>query len=108
VTPSRIFAIAVLLWVASELGVWLLRRSRATGSSGTFSATNLVLWGTIGVAAGLAIVTQRLAFAHIGGSGQLLLWLGLGVFAAGSVIRWWAITALGRFFTSDLVIQSGH
>jgi protein-S-isoprenylcysteine O-methyltransferase len=108
VTPSRIFTLTVLLWVASEFGIWLFRRSRAPGSSGTFSVANLVLWGTIGAAVGLAIITQRFAFAHIGGSGQLLLWLGLGVFATGVAVRWWAITVLGRFFTSDLVVQSGH
>jgi len=108
VTPSRIFTLCVLLWVASEFGIWLFRRSRQAGSSGTFSVANLVLWSTIGVAVYVALRVQRLAFAHIGGSGQFLLWLGLSVFAVGVFIRWWAITVLGRFFTSDLVVQTGH
>lgn len=100
--------LCVSLWVASELGIWLFRRSRQAGSSGTFSIPNLVLWGTIGVAVYVALRVQRFGFAHIGGSGQMLLWLGLGVFMAGVAIRWWAISVLGRFFTSDLVVQTGH
>jgi protein-S-isoprenylcysteine O-methyltransferase len=107
-TPSRIFTLLVVLWVASEFGIWIFRRSRAAGASGTFSSANLVLWGTIGLAVWLAIIAQRRTFAHIGGSSQLLLWAGLCVFAAGAAVRWWSITVLGRFFTSDLVVQQGH
>lgn len=34
--------------------------------------------------------------------------LAVALFAAGLVIRWWAIVTLGRFFTVDVVIEKDH
>jgi protein-S-isoprenylcysteine O-methyltransferase len=108
VTPSRLFTLLAGLWVASEFGIWFFRRSKGSRSSGPFSISNVVLWGTIGVAVWAALSVRRSSFAHIGGSGQLLLWIAMAILVAGIAVRWWAIVVLGRFFTSNLVVQSGH
>jgi protein-S-isoprenylcysteine O-methyltransferase len=34
--------------------------------------------------------------------------IGLGVMLAGLLLRWWSIAHLGRFFTVDVMIASGH
>jgi len=107
-TAAKLFTLLVGLWVASEFGIWLFRRSRGGTSSGQFSVANLVLWGTIGVAVFAALSIRRFTSAHVGGSSQLLLGIAMGVFVIGIAIRWWAITVLGRFFTSDLAVQPGH
>jgi protein-S-isoprenylcysteine O-methyltransferase len=107
-TVARFFTWLIFLWVASEFGIWLFRRSKASRSSGQFSVSNIVLWGTIGAAVWAALAVRRFHFAHIGGSSQFLLWAALAVFVAGLALRWWAIIVLGRFFTSDLAVQPGH
>ena len=107
-TVSRFFTWLILLWVASEFGIWLFRRSKASRSSGPSSVSNIVLWGTIGVAVWAALNVRRLSLAHIGGSSQGLLWAAMAVVVAGLALRWWAIVVLGRFFTSDLAVQPGH
>jgi protein-S-isoprenylcysteine O-methyltransferase len=108
-TAAQLFTLLVLLWVVSEFAIWLFRRSKGGTSSGQFSVSNLVLWGTIGAAVWTAMLAQRrLPFAHIGGSSQSLLYVAFAVFLAGIAIRWWAIIVLGRFFTSDLAVQPGH
>ncbi len=35
-------------------------------------------------------------------------WISLGIFAAGTVLRWWAIHYLGRFFTVDVAVAADH
>jgi len=107
-TVSRFFTWLVLLWVASEFGIWLFRRSKSGRSSGPSSVSNIVLWGTIGVAVWAALNVRRFSLAHIGGSSQVLLWVAMAVVVAGLALRWWAIVVLGRFFTTDLAVQPGH
>jgi protein-S-isoprenylcysteine O-methyltransferase len=108
VTPARLFTLLAGLWVASEFGIWLFRRSKGGRSSGQFSVSNVVLWGTIGLAVWAALSVRRFSFAHIGGSSQLLLWVAMAILVTGIAVRWWAIVVLGRFFTSDLAVQPGH
>ena len=38
----------------------------------------------------------------------LVHWIGVGVFAAGLGLRWWAIAWLGRLFTFDVSIAADH
>lgn len=35
-------------------------------------------------------------------------WIGLGIFAVGTALRWWSIFHLGRFFTVDVAIAADH
>jgi protein-S-isoprenylcysteine O-methyltransferase len=107
-TPARFFTLLVGLWLASEFGIWLFRRSKGSRSSGPFSVSNVVLWGSIGAAVWAALSVRRFSFAHIGGSSQLLLWAALAILVVGIAVRWWAIVVLGRFFTTDLAVQPGH
>ena len=107
-TVARLFTLLVFLWVASEFGIWLFRRSKSGRSTGQFSVSNLVLWGLVGVSLCAAFLARRLSWAHIGGSSQSLLFVAIVVLLVGIAIRWWAIVALGRFFTSDLAVQAGH
>lgn len=40
--------------------------------------------------------------------GRELAVVGVVLFAAGLLLRWWAIVTLGRFFTVDVVVEKDH
>jgi protein-S-isoprenylcysteine O-methyltransferase Ste14 len=40
--------------------------------------------------------------------GKAFAIVGVVLFAAGLILRWWAIITLGRFFTVDVVIEKDH
>jgi protein-S-isoprenylcysteine O-methyltransferase Ste14 len=60
-----------------------------------------VIGGVVG-----AIKLARGHAGEIGTGAWPLFGIGLVLMAAGIVIRWWAIIALGRFFTPDVRVQS--
>lgn len=62
-----------------------------------------VIGGFIG-----AIKVARGHTGEIGTGAWPLFFVGLVLMVAGLVIRWWAIIALGRFFTPDVRVQSGQ
>lgn len=95
------------VYLASELLLTITRRSRGGGIKQDQS-TLRVLWLVIigSVAAGLyvrshwpvAVLPHREFFAS----------LGVVLFIAGLVLRWWSIIVLGRFFTVDVQIATDH
>ncbi len=96
-----------LTYLASEL---VLRFSRRSGGNARQSdgGSLAFLWVSIGAGIGLGI---WLAFAvPVAGfplspaASRLVVALFLG----GLVLRWWAILALGRFFTVDVAIATDH
>ena len=96
-----------LIYLVSEVALQYFRRSsgrtkRADG--GSF----YVLWITItlGIIGGIA-VTHFLPAYHFSLPRAVAQILGT-VFAAGLVLRWWAIISLGKFFTVDVAIASDH
>lgn len=71
---------------------------------GSHRAIWLVLAPTIAIA---AVVAKRLPAASfvLGAAGWAAV---AGLFAAGTFLRWWAIRALGRWFTVRVAIRDGH
>ena len=95
-------------FVVSEGALALTRRSARAGSPGPDRGSLLLLWAVNFVAVTLAFI-----FAS-GRSGYRLPseipWrlIGTGVFVAGTILRWWAIRHLGRFFSVDIAIAKDH
>jgi protein-S-isoprenylcysteine O-methyltransferase len=102
-----ISALLGLLYGLSEAGLGFLKRSRDDSVDADRNSLRL-LWITIllSVTAGL-LASYRLPQAAIGG-GAPLFWSSCAVFAAGLSLRWYAIVYLGRFFTVNVAIHSGH
>jgi protein-S-isoprenylcysteine O-methyltransferase len=98
------------LFVVSEVGLALSRRSRATGTaSSTPDRGSLrMLW----IVTTLAVTGAFEIFGH--GIGPFLQpaanWRAAGValFALGFVLRLWSIYHLGKFFTVDVAIAQDH
>ncbi|MEO8065172.1 MAG: isoprenylcysteine carboxylmethyltransferase family protein [Pseudomonadota bacterium] len=103
------FPIPAILGIAyglSEVGLGLLKRSR-DDSVDADDSTLRTLWITIVLAVTAGIVASiRVPAAAIGLS--MLVWVGCALFALGLVLRWYSIVYLGRFFTVNVAIHSGH
>jgi protein-S-isoprenylcysteine O-methyltransferase len=91
----------------SELALSLFKRSRGTARQAD-GLTLRLLWITILVSVAVAVLSATL----LPQAGSRLLEsfypLGLSLFVAGLLLRWWAIVHLGRFFTVDVAIADDH
>jgi len=91
----------------SEVALGLFKRS-GTKSAGTDRSSLRVLWLVILLSVTAAIVAALVlpqARSHWLARGYAL---GVALFAAGLVLRWYAIVYLGRFFTVDVAIAADH
>jgi protein-S-isoprenylcysteine O-methyltransferase len=99
----------MLLGVAyglSEAGLGLLKRSRDDSVDADDSSLRM-LWITImlAVTAGF-LVSSRAPAAAI--ANRAVFWAGCALFGLGLALRWYSIMYLGRFFTVNVAIHSGH
>jgi protein-S-isoprenylcysteine O-methyltransferase len=105
--PIPFPALLGILYGLSEAALGFVKRSR-DDSVDADDSTLRVLWIVILVSVTSAIVVaSKVSAAHIG-TGPALLWPGCALFAFGIVFRWYSIIYLGRFFTVNVAIHSGH
>lgn len=100
-------ALLGLVFGVSEIGLGFLKRSR-DDSVDADRRTLRALWITIA----LAVTAGILAAYHVPQAalpgGPALLFTGCVLFALGLALRWYSIFYLGRFFTVNVAIHSGH
>lgn len=92
-------------WVLTE-ALLVLRHRSSRGSSG--DPTVRVLWVTMTLGIGLALGLSFVAGWRLPGDLGAWYWGGITAMTLGLVVRWWAVLVLGRFFTVDVAIVSGH
>jgi protein-S-isoprenylcysteine O-methyltransferase len=98
-------AILGLTYFFSELVLAFTRRSREKGVSKDANSLR-ILWIVIGLCIWLSIRAQSLW-----PQAMLPPWstpIGVALFAAGMVLRWYSIIHLGRFFTVNVAIAADH
>lgn len=103
------FPIPALLGLAygiSEAGLTFLKRSR-DDSVDADDATLRTLWITIVLAVTAGILASA-RWPWAGMSGAFVFWMGCILFGLGLGLRWYSIIYLGRFFTVNVAIHSGH
>ena len=104
---QTLLLIVVTLWIASEVFLGVVRRSR-TGESSRHDRSSLaLLWVAIFGAVFLGIWLERFQAARIPG-GRTTFLIGIAAIIAGIVIRWVAIATLWRYFTVDVAIRHDH
>ena len=95
-------------YLVSELGLQIFKRASRTQAQGTDAGSLRLLWrviaASVGVAWWLAIVWPAARFSSAGGAGIV----GVVIFVAGLILRWYSIFYLGRFFTVNVAIASDH
>jgi protein-S-isoprenylcysteine O-methyltransferase Ste14 len=104
---------ALSLWLGlvlfvSELLLALTRRSRSGTGTKQDRSTLGMIWLVIAVSVTAGVVVALnfpgAALPH----GQIFARMGVVLFVAGLILRWWAIITLGRFFTVDVTIEKDH
>jgi protein-S-isoprenylcysteine O-methyltransferase len=101
-------ALLGMVYGVSEAGLALLKRSR-DDSVDADDATLRTLWITIVLAVTAGIVASlRVPAAAMGSETGAVFWAGCVLFGLGLFLRWYAIVYLGRFFTVNVAIHSGH
>jgi protein-S-isoprenylcysteine O-methyltransferase Ste14 len=97
-----------LVYLISEVLLTVTRRSRSRTGTKQDRSTLGVLWLVImvSVTAGL-FVAMNWRSARLPNE-QTFADMGVFLFVAGLLLRWWAIITLGRFFTVDVTIEKDH
>jgi len=97
-----------LVFLISELLLAVTRRSRSKTGTKQDRSTLGMIWLviTVSVTVGIfvALNFHTAALPH----GQMFAIAAVVLFAAGLLLRWWAIITLGRFFTVDVTIEKDH
>jgi protein-S-isoprenylcysteine O-methyltransferase Ste14 len=104
---ARILPVLCVLYVESEAGLlWLKRSGKAAADADRGSLA--LIWVVISAAMAAAFILAN-AFRQFALE-PAALWrsAGLALFAAGILLRWYAIVTLGRFFTVNVAIASDH
>jgi len=97
-----------LVYLISEVLLTVTRRSRSRTGTKQDRSTLGVIWLVImvSIAAGVFVAMNWPAAALP--NGQIFAYVGVVLFVAGLLLRWWAIVTLGRFFTVDVTIEKDH
>jgi protein-S-isoprenylcysteine O-methyltransferase Ste14 len=97
-----------LVYLISEVLLTMTRRSRSRTGTKQDKSTLGVLWLVImvSIAAGIYVGAHWPA-ARLP-NGHMFAFVGVALFVAGLLLRWWAIITLGRFFTVDVTIEKDH
>jgi protein-S-isoprenylcysteine O-methyltransferase len=96
-----------LAYGISEAALSVFKRSGTTSPDVDRSSLR-VPW--VVILCGVAVAITAATMLPAAGSSLLARWYSFGValFAAGLVLRWYAIVYLGRFFTVDVAIAADH
>jgi protein-S-isoprenylcysteine O-methyltransferase len=102
-----ISALLGIFYGLSEAGIGFFKRSRDDSVDADRNSLRL-LWLVIllSLTAG-SLASYKFESAKIV-AGDSLLWVGCALFVAGLALRWYSIYYLGRFFTVNVAIHSGH
>lgn len=105
-THMQLLAAVSAVWVASEIGVALVKRSRTEGERRDRGSLTL-LWILITAAVCAGSILRGLPATRIAHAGAAF-WIGIALIAAGVLLRAAAIATLRRYFTVDVAIREGH
>jgi len=97
-----------LILLVSEIPLNLTRRSRGGTGTKQDRSTLGMIWLVIAVSITAGVVVALNFPAAALPHGQMFASMGVVLFVAGLILRWWAIIALGRFFNVDVTIEKDH
>jgi len=103
-----VVVIVLALFPISEIALSFVKRSGDRTVQRDDRGSMRLLWLSISLGVGLAIVAQWVPSARIPGPRDMTLALSLILLLGGLALRWWAILTLGRLFTVDVAIQTDH
>lgn len=103
------FDLVVGVFLLSEVRVRLRSDRNREGSRLDRMSMRVVQATALGGVAGAVLLTRRAPGAAVPGDARWAVFVvGLALMCAGIAIRQWAVSTLGRFFTTDVRVQSGQ
>jgi protein-S-isoprenylcysteine O-methyltransferase len=96
-----------ILYAVSELGLSIFKRA-GKGAVAADRGSLGMIWAVILASVFAAFALPALLPALGFGPPDIVLPVGVAIFAAGIAFRWYAIVYLGRFFTVNVAIASDH
>jgi len=106
-TMTNIFTLTYLIWFISEILLNRLRRSTPSDKKNEDKSTLATIWITIFMVIPLSVFVATFFRAPIFRNDNYE-YLGLIVIGIGIVIRFMAVSSLGRFFTAEVTIREDH
>ena len=97
-----------MIYLVSEILLSLTRRSRSKTGTKQDRSTLGIIWLVIAISVTAGAFVARTFPTAALPHGPLLTSVSVITFAAGLILRWWAIVTLGRFFTVDVTIEKDH
>ena len=99
------YAATIAVWIASEIALGIVRRSRAGEDQQRDRGSAILLW--IGITAS---VIAGIGLAQIPATRMppAAFSIGLALIYLGLIVRWTAILTLRRYFTIDVAIREDH
>ncbi len=104
---AKIVMVVGLLWMASEIVLVILTRSKKDSrdrDQGSIVWLNAVIYSSIAI----AVTMGTLGIGKVKGLPAAVPLAGLVMMIVGIAIRWTAILTLRKYFTVNIVIQEGH
>lgn len=100
--------VLVVLFPISEIALAVLKRADSRAATVDDRGSLRLLWLVIGASVSAAVGFQWVPAAAIDAPAVVLQSLSLGLLLLGLIVRWVSILTLGRFFTVDVAVQTGH
>ena len=97
-----------LIYLVSEILLTLTRRSRSKTGTKQDRSTLGMIWLVIAVCVTAGVFVAQNFRAAVLPHERIFASVGVVLFVAGLLLRWWAIITLGRFFTVDVTIEKDH
>lgn len=97
-----------VIYLVSEVALSATRRGRSATGTKQDRSTLRVIWIVIMISIGAGVFVAGNWRAAASPYGREFAVLGVVLFVAGLLLRWWAIVTLGRFFTVDVTIEKDH
>jgi protein-S-isoprenylcysteine O-methyltransferase len=106
---DRLLTSLVLLFFASEVTLASVRRSRRKdGATRADRGSVTVLWIVITAAITAAVSLAGDRPGRLPFPPSAIRGLASALLVSGAALRWWAVVALGRFFTVDVATHADH
>ncbi len=102
---GSLLLILSLLWPLAEVILAFSSRARRRTAAKRDRGSLILLWVSIGIGVGAALVLRSAPVGRMRFPVSLVLGLSLGLLISGLAIRLTAIVTLGRFFTTAVTIQ---
>ncbi|HYW75070.1 MAG TPA: isoprenylcysteine carboxylmethyltransferase family protein [Gammaproteobacteria bacterium] len=104
---QHILYAAFALWIIPEwIGSHLQRPEKGAARRDRGSYAVLTLGLGVGIVG--AFACTRVDAATLGWHQPILFWAGIALMLAGTAFRWYAIRALGRYFTREVATREGQ